>query len=154
MPVQFTFFKDKNYVLAELTGTLIDEELLDTYETLYQHADWRLGMNELVDMRAADMRRITAAGLRKLMHLTERYATEKFRTAIVATDDLPYGLARIYQVISESSPEEVSVFRNMSQARYWLGLGREQDLEQDSEQAAEKTESQNNVIQSFQACFA
>ena len=46
------------------------------------------------------------------------------KTAIVAPRELLYGLSKIYEVLYELSqaPADIKVFRNIGEARKWLGL--------------------------------
>ena len=45
-----------------------------------------------------------------------------FKTAVVAADDLPFGLARLYGMVSDQSSEMVHVFRSPVPALEWLGV--------------------------------
>jgi len=40
----------------------------------------------------------------------------------VASNDVAYGLSRMYQAFRSESPLELRVFREMDEAREWLGL--------------------------------
>jgi len=44
------------------------------------------------------------------------------RMVIDAPDDVPFGIARMFQAYREGSPIEVRVFRLADEARRWLGL--------------------------------
>ena len=112
----------QNCLRLTLVGQINDECMRYCHEQIYQDPQFVQGMNHLMDLSQADMNDVSSAGLRKLMHLSERYATQSFRTAIVAPQDLSFGLSRLYQILSSDSPEEVMVFRSLLEANYWLGL--------------------------------
>ena len=44
------------------------------------------------------------------------------KVAIVAPDDLGFGMARMYSMVSEAGDFEGAVFKTMSEARAWLGI--------------------------------
>ena len=44
------------------------------------------------------------------------------RKAIVALSPVAYGMARMYQTMMDGSPVEVEVFRDLQEARRWLGV--------------------------------
>jgi tetrahydromethanopterin S-methyltransferase subunit E len=50
---------------------------------------------------------------------------ERSRVAMVATTDVHYGLSRMYQAFRSDSPLDLRVFRDMREARTWLGLAPE-----------------------------
>jgi len=52
--------------------------------------------------------------------LNEKYLD--FKTAIVAPEDLSYGLSKLYESYSEHSPETIMVFREAKDALEWLGV--------------------------------
>ena len=41
-------------------------------------------------------------------------------TAIVADGDLNYGLARMYEILTDDVPTKTSIFRDMDEAQKWL----------------------------------
>jgi hypothetical protein len=46
------------------------------------------------------------------------------KSAIVVSEDLAYGLARMYQAhLSGSAPSPVLITRDLQEARRWLGMG-------------------------------
>ncbi len=48
--------------------------------------------------------------------------SEKSRRAIVAETDIKFGMARMYEMYGEADPTQIEVFRDMAEARRWLGL--------------------------------
>ena len=49
------------------------------------------------------------------------------RKAIVVGDGVAYGMARLFQSLRESAPDEVALFHDPAEARRWLGLRRSLD---------------------------
>ena len=125
MKIRFMVNEEHRFALATWAGSLSDADVLAAYERLYGDERWQPGFDEIVDLRHAELSRITAEGLRALDTLvrdkTGDYC-ESFKTAVVAPDDLEFGLARMYELLSEESPESVMVFRELDQALAWIGV--------------------------------
>ncbi len=41
---------------------------------------------------------------------------------MVAEKDVSFGMARMYEMLREAEPDQIKVFRDMAEARRWLGL--------------------------------
>ena len=97
-----------------------------TFEDLSQHLDAEerdrgLELPELFDARGATTN-VTTQQVRTLVY---RAANTLRRiplrpTAIVATDDLVFGTARMYAVLTEDAGARVEVFRDVESANRWL----------------------------------
>lgn len=127
MAIHFTVFPDENYFLSRYVGAVTDSELLDSYRAFLEGElegeHWQPGMNELVDAQHADFTQLSSRGLRQLQDFAESFLDQQgasMRTAVFAPHDLPYGLARVYAAMAESSPELISIFRDLDNARLWL----------------------------------
>ncbi len=81
-------------------------------------------MGELVDLSNADLSNITADGLARLAEgladFFEEAGVAVHRTAVYSAEDLPFGLARLYEAYTFESPETVLVFRDREEALRWL----------------------------------
>lgn len=126
MSIEYTIYAELRLVVTRFTGRVADAEFVDLYTALMGDDDYRLGTNELADLRAVEALDLSAAALRRVEEITEeRYAGSDadFRTAILAARDHPYGIGRMYEVFSEDGPEHVRVCRDAESALEWLGLG-------------------------------
>ena len=47
---------------------------------------------------------------------------KRIRVAIVADGDAAFGLTRMFQALRSDSSTELTVFRDVAEARSWLGL--------------------------------
>jgi hypothetical protein len=45
-----------------------------------------------------------------------------YKLAIVAPQDLTFGMARMYQLFTERDAHQVGVFRTVTEAEAWLGI--------------------------------
>ena len=125
MTIDHKIFGEQGIVITTLVGAVTDADILPGYMRLYEDENWKPGYHEIVDLRNAKMDGVTAEGLRSLSVMVEGYVAgkcDRFKSAVVAPKDLPFGLARLYEALSEESPESVKVFRNMKDALGWVGV--------------------------------
>jgi hypothetical protein len=124
MTILFTVPGEVGYFVSRFEGTVSDDEMLEAYREFCEKGAWRPGMNELADLRHADLGRLTGEGLRRVAEYTEqlmrRSGVESSRLAIYAPRGLPHAFAEIYSALTIDSPERVHVFRDLSAAVQWL----------------------------------
>lgn len=112
--------------IATFVGTLNDADLMGAYAQLLQDPDYDHGADDLVDMRAVDHLGVTQSGLEKIMELfapVDQLGIPT-RLAIVAPGDQVYGVSLMYQTLrGDDVPEQIAVFREMSEAEEWLNRG-------------------------------
>jgi hypothetical protein len=109
-----------------LEGTIGDDELVDAYSVVLGDPDFDPTLNDLVDARHVRRLDVTPAGVRRLADLVRQIDRLALPTkvAVVAADDVAYDTARMYEAlrVGQHAPAEHRVFREMAEARRWLGL--------------------------------
>ena len=122
MPIEIEDVSDKRLLRATARGNISLHDVLAHLER--EQAANALGIPELIDARDAttDMRgrqvRELVSHLRKLSH---RYPLGP--TAFVATDDVVYGMARMYSILCADFDPRFAVFRDTASADAWLQSG-------------------------------
>ncbi len=98
--------------------------MLSKYLEFYRGHEWVPSMREFVDLSVADLSLVTADGLVSLANtladLFEGDGISVYKTAVYSPNDLPFGLARLYEAYTADSPEAVQVFRDRDEALRWL----------------------------------
>lgn len=125
MPIAWEFDADRRVVVVRAEGVVRDADLLDLARQLAADPQVRSGVHELVDLRDADVAAVTSEALREMADTFAAHdaGPTGARIAIVASRDAAYGLSRMYQAYrGDRIPAELSVFRDMAEARAWLGL--------------------------------
>jgi len=127
MPMAYRVDRDSRVVVAAGYGIITDDDVFG-----YQHEVWSrpdvAGFNELIDMTRATEIAVPSTGrVRDLAALSAAMdgTAIRSRMAIVAPDDLAFGLGRMYQSYRELNPlstREVGVFRTTEQALAFLGM--------------------------------
>ena len=124
MPVRYRVDTALGVVFAEASGPVRDEDLLDYARKMAGDPQLRSGLRELIDLRGADLRAITSEAVREVAAIFAAHdsTSPTGRIAIVAPADSSYGLSRMYQAYREPAPVDLRVFREIGEARAWLGL--------------------------------
>ena len=115
-------------VVTTWKGKVSNADLISAYTKLFEDPAFQPGFHELLDVSEADMVEVSGEGLRKLELFIESQTPDsvgEFKTAVVAPEDLSFGLARMYGFYSDDSSEAVRVFRDSEKALDWLGAPRE-----------------------------
>lgn len=83
---------------------------------------WRPGMDSLVDLRALEIGEITSAQIRGLVEAQTRNREKRGggRTAAVVSQEVTFGLVRMYEAYADQQSSPHRVFRSYDEARTWL----------------------------------
>ena len=124
MPISYTIDKQRKLVLTKATGILTDADLYNHKRALMTDPDFEPGMRELSDVRAVEELRVTPSGVWSLMAIDKEHEDKlkTFKLAIVVSGDSTFGMARMYQAVTEQTMPNVGVFRNDVEAKEWLGI--------------------------------
>jgi hypothetical protein len=124
-PIIHSLHEDLHLLISTWSGTVTDAEMIEGYRKAYADRRWVPGFNEVTDLRRADLRAVTADGLRGVRLLVSESVagfTGTFRTAVLAPTDLGFGLSRMYELMSDESTESVRVCRDAQDAAAWVGI--------------------------------
>jgi hypothetical protein len=127
MPIVYWIDHERRLVMAQGHGIFTREDILG-----YQHAirsrPELATYNELMDMSAVEY--IALASTERIRELAWRSAgmdvhAQPLRFAIVAPNDLAFGLGRMYEAyrsLDDRSTKQVGVFRSLADAFAFLGI--------------------------------
>lgn len=127
MPIAYQIDHDQRLVFATPHGVLIDADIFKYQQEVWSRPDVR-GYNELIDM--AGVTEIEFISTKRVAFLADLSASMDApalvsKLAIIATTDLHFGLARMYETYRETAKQgtkAVRVFRNREEALQWLGV--------------------------------
>lgn len=125
MPITYEIDEPRAVVLTTATGILTDADILAHKSRLLHDPKFHAGMKELSDLRWIDRLDVTPEGIQAMLRHDAEHGTElhAHRMALVASEDVVYGMARMYQSQVERVVAGVGVFRDMNEAMAWLGIG-------------------------------
>lgn len=112
-----------------LEGHLTDEDLLSYYQ-LPMFGILQPPWIEIVDGRLVTQMEVTVNGQRRLGMMAESRgdALRGGRVAMVAADDLCFGMFRMWEMIRPDLDYELRVFRDFDEAKKWIEHGTGCDL--------------------------
>jgi len=105
-------------VILSVSGVLGDDDLSSIATQLEQDPEIKPNFSLLIDLRQADGRSVTSAGVRGLAERSLVFSSTS-RRAVVVPSPLGFGMARMYETLREGRGA-VHVFRDFDEARRWL----------------------------------
>ena len=122
MELTTTFSAEYDLRVHTSRGELVLEELLETLRSLYESPEFRPEQNSLWDVREARLEGLSSDQVKRIGDLVSGHWGKQAapKSALVASKDLAFGLARMYEARLESRGQ-VRVFREMEEALSWLG---------------------------------
>ena len=120
MPASYRIDKSLGLVFTKGEGVLTGQDILTHELRLREDPDFDPSYNQLIDLREVIEFAASAAEMRTIS--TYHIFNEKSRRAIVAEKDANFAMARMYEMFREAEPDRIKVFREMAEARRWLGL--------------------------------
>ena len=124
MPIRCSFEAPSAPILGRAEGELTPECLTD-YARRVARIDPRAP--ELLDLRGSDVSAMRGRHMHRLALLVDTLYERPNPNpmAIVADDEVAFGLARVYQAL-RFGRREIGVFRSMTEARTWIAESRRQ----------------------------
>jgi hypothetical protein len=122
-PIRFEVDSSKQLRLAIFSGVITESILFQAYEQLLSAPDYEPTLDDLVDMRGVERLGISSQAVRHLVGLfaqPESQAANKL--AIVASAAHIFGMARMYEILSSNTSEQIQVFRDLREAEHWLNI--------------------------------
>jgi hypothetical protein len=121
MSIETTRDADRNLTTHVVIGSVSEKEMHGVLEDFYDRQPTAL---VLWDMSQAELAHVTAEMLAKFVCRAAELGVRRRggRTAVVAPDDLQYGLGRMSETLAEieSAPFSFRVFRSRQDAMQWL----------------------------------
>jgi hypothetical protein len=120
MPCGYTIDLARSLVLSRGWGVVTDRELLAHVRALTADSRSARDFRQLADLRDVTDIQITASCIRETVKLNPFGAGA--RRAVVVTNDIVFGMARMYQIFTDESPDELQIFRKVNDALQWLWI--------------------------------
>lgn len=125
MPIPFLILKKHDLIVARPLGKVCVSCVLTYFDLVRAHADYRLGLDRLIDNRDLVELDIDFDGMRNLRANETRKilaAPNRVKSAFVCIRGKGFGLARMYQTLVEVNDDhDVGVFETYAEAVAFLG---------------------------------
>ena len=124
MPHQVHPIIDLGAVVVRFSGRIDYQELQDVLDELPLLPDFRPHLKLIADFRDCATT-MTGQEVQKLAAYARRSDASwgETRWALLAPDDVIFGLSRMYMALTEDYQVETHVFRSVDETDDWLGLG-------------------------------
>jgi hypothetical protein len=124
MAISIKVYPEDNLMLSVHDGVVDDKSFIKTYEDLFKKHEAATKMNKLVILKDTSSEHRSPQALRVIIAFIEKYSPKiKPKIAIVATKEVSFGMARMYQAFTEPYPilvtkdfEEACTFLNIREA--------------------------------------
>lgn len=128
MPHSIAFNQELGVIVLRAKGSVDVAEIEGAFDELVDVPGFKEGLNLIVDFRGSDTP-ITTVELRRLAVYAERTDAQWGDTkwSFLASDDVTFGLSRMFMALTSKHQVETHVFRDIDAANDWLGLGIEMD---------------------------
>ncbi len=120
MPITTTIDHTRKLIVATTGPVVTDHDWMWLQAALRSLVDSGLLFDQLLDLRRVEDCRLASQVMRLSAH-NPALASDS-RQAIVAADNLTYGMCRMYEILSASRCLKIEVFRDLHYAYEWLEL--------------------------------
>jgi len=120
MPATYEIDEAREIVFSRATGQVTEAELFAHQDALRSDPRFRPHFRQLYDCSEATEAEVSAEVMRRLAKETPFAPVA--RRALVSPHSMGYGLMRMFQVLADPHLHNIQVFREMEEARLWLGL--------------------------------
>jgi hypothetical protein len=125
MPIESYIKPEHDLVVFVHTGRVPDDEFLAYYKSFFGNEGFSPPGKILVDLRETS----SSSRSHDAILDSAKIAEKSFggndpvtKVAVVAPQDLSFGLARLYEILADSAKWDFVVFRAIDTALAWLGL--------------------------------
>ena len=124
MPMTYTIDAAQRLVRAVGTGVLTDDDVMAHRHAMTSDPQFTPEMRELSDIRQVTAFQVTPAGVRIMVASDVKMTANggMHKLAIIAEENVAYGMSRMYQTLGEPNIRVVGVFRSYEEAVEWLGI--------------------------------
>ncbi len=77
IPITFQVKSREGYIISKWSGTILDDEILNSYRKFFESSEWSSRLNELVDCSRADMQQVNNSAMWKLGKYAEDFYNKK-----------------------------------------------------------------------------
>lgn len=119
MPITYHIDRGQHLVVSEWSGKITIQEARAHFAALKADPDFDPTMRHLSEALGAEAT-LSFGELRLLAF--ESPFNDSGRAAIVASTDLVFGVSKQYEAFAERDGRDIRVFRDLDEARAWLGV--------------------------------
>ncbi len=122
MPIETEIDVLRGVAIRRVLGKLVVTDAVEAMKSSYSHPEFVGGMNSLWDLRQGDLAGLSSDDIREILRFATGTVEERgrgYRTAIVASGPLNFGMSRMLQTLGSDLPGNIRVFRDYDEALAW-----------------------------------
>lgn len=125
MPIKNQIDSEHNLIIRTVSGTLTTPEILNAFNDSLDDKDFVKDMHVIWDISNAEMHQVTVDAMNTIVehiktHLNNRGS--KYKIAIIAPEDLNFGLSRMFATYGSDLPVSIGIHRDINDAYRWLEI--------------------------------
>ena len=120
MPITYYIDKGNKVVICEVSGTLTTDVIRNLRARLRNDPEFSPDFSLLFDLLDVTKFQMSSSELQLIAATTPMSKTSK--RAYVARTTEVFGMVRMFATFSDADPKRFQVFRDIGEAREWLGL--------------------------------
>jgi hypothetical protein len=121
MAINLTVYPADNLMVFVHDGIVDDQTFIKMYEDIFKEQEAAAKMKKLVILKDTSSEQRSPQALRAITALIEKYSQKvKPKIAIVATKEVSFGMARMYQAFTEPYP--IIVTKDFNEACAFLNI--------------------------------
>lgn len=125
MPYALQINATLRLAVTRVDGALSSEELRRHEHELRHSPDFEPSLRQLIDFRQLTSLEVTARDIRDAAS-AQPFTGGAMRVFVITTDEL-FGMARMYQILTEDTPHDLHLVRDIDEAFSLLGIEPESD---------------------------
>jgi hypothetical protein len=121
MSVHYTYNKEIDILYGTIEDNVTIDELQIILTEISSSKDFPPDVKTLWDIRKLDFSKINSDFARQLINVRKQNTSRgNAKVAILAEQDLAYGMSRMYESMSDGMPQTIMVFKELKKAEDWL----------------------------------
>ena len=125
MPIKYKIDSEHNLIIRTVSGTLTSSDVLNVLNESLDDKDFVKDMHAIWDISNAEIHQITVDTMNTIVehiktHLNNRGS--KYKIAIVAPEDLNFGISRMFATYGSDLPVSIGIHRDIDDAYRWLEI--------------------------------
>ena len=125
MPIKTQIIPDKNLMIRTASGTLTIPDVLNTINNVLTDENFIKDMHAIWDFSNATFHQGTTEEISKVIEHLKKSLNSRgsnYKIAIVAPEDLNYGISRIFAAYGSELPLPIGIYRTIDDAYHWLEI--------------------------------
>jgi hypothetical protein len=123
MSIAVQFYLETHVVCLRTSGEVSPRVAQTTLTALFKNPEFRPGMAIVWDLRRGGLKLFTEESIRATVEfVAQRLATRGHgKGALVVSQQVDYGIGRMFEAYTDQVPAELRVFRDFDEAMGWAG---------------------------------